>query len=276
MNKVAFLGLISLLLVSCGVVNQSPSVLLDLDEIGPPDRIVSGSVEGTVYTAASAETPDSTLSTIDFMYYTPQFSSNLMDSTYKDSVNQLIYRLTLGETMGGESAFGYQHLTESFFAARMDSFVVEAQREADYLESMPWSMEIGFQLEEHKTYVKLEYSGWTYTGGAHGNFWSSFYLLDKRTGHVLELIDFVSDVEILEQIALPYFREQNEVPDGVTLEEHGFWFEGDKLELNENFYFTEDSIVFFFNIYEIAPYSGGAVEVKIPVSVLGELYMGMD
>lgn len=247
-----------------------------MDEMGPSDRIVTGTVTGFVHTSETSETPDSTESTIGYAFYTPQFSSNLMDSVYKDSVNKMIYELTLSETMGYESNLGYQQLTESFFEARMDSFLLEAQYEADYLEANPWSMEIGFQIDEYKSYVTLEYSGWNYTGGAHGNFWDSFYLFDKSTGSILNLLDFVSDVEILEQIALPYFRAQNEVPEGMTLEEYGFWFEGDQLKLNENFYFTKDSIVFVFNIYEIAPYAGGAVELKVPLSDLGELYMARD
>jgi hypothetical protein len=35
--------------------------------------------------------------------------------------------------------------------------------------------------------------------------------------------------------------------------------------LNDNFHFTGDSMAFFYNSYEIAPYSAGQIEFSIPL-----------
>jgi len=60
------------------------------------------------------------------------------------------------------------------------------------------------------------------------------------------------------------------------LEEYGFWFQGDAFEVNENFYFENGNIVFLFNPYEIAPYAGGTSELIIPLSDLGDLFLGIE
>ena len=265
MKKLYYLLFAGLLATSCVTIGEAIE-----DELGPTGRIKSGKATAQIYTS---DRSDSNEVWISYQYYNPMFSTNLMDSLYKDSVNAIIEQLTISETFS-DGAFWSGPLTDHFFQSRLDSFAAEAQEEVDFMESFPWSLEMGFTLTGQGTYVRLTASGWSYTGGAHGNGNTSYYLVDKKTGKTLKVEDFFTDRAKLNEVAQKYYRLQNDIPDDVTLEEYGLWFEGNNFDVNENFYFTENSVCFYFNTYEIAPYAGGPSEVVIPLSELKEIYTG--
>lgn len=269
-KTIAFSLLFLCALVSC---KTSENLVGDetSDEIYIPKRIESGKTNAFCYSADKSDTIESY---IQYEYYTPQFSSNLMDSVYKDSVNLMISRDLSSETIGISNLIESSILSDYFFQSRLDSFVAMAQEEVDYLESVPWTLEQTFEITERASFIELNNAGWSYTGGAHGNYWSYFNLFDRKTGRVLKLNDFITDIQALNRFALPYFREQQEIPDGMTLEEYGFWFTGDNLELNDNFYIENGNIIFVFNPYAIAPYAAGSSELIIPIADLGELFSG--
>ena len=56
------------------------------------------------------------------------------------------------------------------------------------------------------------------------------------------------------------------LPAGAELGAAGFWFEGGRFKLNENFAVTPTGLLFFFNDYEIAPHSFGATSISLPWS----------
>ena len=57
---------------------------------------------------------------------------------------------------------------------------------------------------------------------------------------------------------------QHELPDTASLNENYYEFPDDKFQLNQNYGFRKDGIVFYYNNYEIAPYAAGPTEVVIP------------
>lgn len=265
MKKLYWILCVGLMATSCVTVGKALE-----EELGPVGRISSGKATAQIY---NSDRSDSTEVWISYDYYNPMFSTNLMDSLYKDSVNAIIQDITVAETIAEES-FWTGPITDHFFQARLDSFAAIAQEEVDYLESHPWSLEMGFSLKDQATYVRLTASGWSYSGGAHGNGFTTYYLVSKKTGKVLDIPDFFTDRDKLNEVAQKYYRLQNDIPDDMTLEEYGLWFEGNDFDVNKNFYFTENSVCFYFNTYEIAPYAGGPSEVVIPLSELKEIYIG--
>ena len=54
------------------------------------------------------------------------------------------------------------------------------------------------------------------------------------------------------------------------VEEMGYTSTGD-LEPTENFYLSEKGITFYYNIYEIAPYVMGPVEITLPYEIMSHL-----
>ena len=259
-------------IVEESIAEEIPSHILDGEpmDVGPPPRIQEGAVSREVY---SESREDTVIVNMTYEFYSTQFSSNIMDSTFKNSVNKLIQEEVVIETQS-EWEGTVDFLTPHFFESRMDSFVNVAQSEVDEFGSNPWGLELEIQIKNFDSYVEVSSTGWSYTGGAHGNMHTSYWLVNKEDGRLLDVVDFFSDIEKLEEIMLPYFRKQNEIPQDQTLEEYGYWVEGDDLQVNSNFFFENGKVVFYYDVYEIAPYAGGPSEVYIPLNQLTGIYNG--
>ena len=66
------------------------------------------------------------------------------------------------------------------------------------------------------------------------------------------------------------FRQVKEIPDTASLNENYFEFADDTFQLNKNYGFRKEGIVFYYNNYEIAPYAAGPSEVLIPYERIRE------
>jgi hypothetical protein len=68
-----------------------------------------------------------------------------------------------------------------------------------------------------------------------------------------------------------HFRAKRELGPTADLKEEGFWWKDGRFHLNENYGFGETSLTFFYNQYEVAPYSMGVTEVEIPYAEIAHL-----
>ena len=93
------------------------------------------------------------------------------------------------------------------------------------------------------------------------------------TGELISLDDLftLSQIEELNLIAEIKFREIYKIEEGESLYKHGFWFDNDKFELNNNFLITDRSLIFLFNPYEIAAYVVGSTTIEITYDELKDL-----
>lgn len=108
----------------------------------------------------------------------------------------------------------------------------------------------------------------SYTGGAHDSYSDLYYDFDIEKQKLLELND-IFDVEELTEIAENYFlQEKGLVKKSADLKKEGYWFENNKFHLNNNFYFTNKSLIFIYNIYEITSFSEGEISLEIPLDKL--------
>ena len=261
-----YLGILftgSLLISSC---KSTPVCVLDpvSETIGPESRIVEGRASKSIY---SADYSDTATLTIDYSYYSTQFSSNLMDSVYKDSVNSLIASVVSSQTL---LESGIYPLQRHFFVAQLDSMAAEWNiYKAE--ESFPWEMEISLGIHEYASFAELTMFGWAYTGGAHGNGYNNYFQFDKSTGRYLELADFFTDINALNKIAEPHFRKLFKLTAEESLNDYGFWFENNQFSVYENFTFNGGEVLFYYNSYDIAPYSGGPTELLIPLEEVKHL-----
>ena len=113
--------------------------------------------------------------------------------------------------------------------------------------------------------VSLQRTGSEYLGGAHSIEWKSL-LNFKPTGTPYTLEELFSDNEKVVELAEKYFRETYNIAQEQGLKEEGFLFENDIFTLPKNIGFSEKFLILIYNPYEIAPYSTGTLEVKIPLS----------
>lgn len=107
---------------------------------------------------------------------------------------------------------------------------------------------------------------YTYTGGAHGNTLQEPYNFDLETGEKLTLKDIFKEgsnyKDILKDVIKSSIEENPDIyfDDAINTV--------DKLSDNQHFYITNDNLVIFYDLYELAPYSSGIREFSIPLSSL--------
>lgn len=120
------------------------------------------------------------------------------------------------------------------------------------------------------TLISLSVQEEYFTGGAHGGYGTYFINVNPATGAdvTLENILKAGYNEPLRSLGEKIFRKVREIPDTASLNENYFEFADDKFELNQNYGFKKEGIVFFYNSYEIAPYAAGPTEVLIPYEEL--------
>lgn len=104
-----------------------------------------------------------------------------------------------------------------------------------------------------------------YLGGAHGSYFVSYFNFDKDTGKLLNISDIVPADK--EKLVIKAMEEQLckdwEAKDLADLQEKtSITMLGD-LYLTNNFLLKNDSILFLFNQYEIAPYAAGLISVTV-------------
>jgi hypothetical protein len=109
---------------------------------------------------------------------------------------------------------------------------------------------------QNNSIVSLVYNFYQYSGGAHGNYGCTAFNYNKKNGTPVTIENLSTNIDELTAIAEKAFVEQNgELSD--------YWFEDNIFYLPDVFYFAENKIVFYYNIYEIASYSAGAILLEL-------------
>ncbi len=231
------------------------------------ETVVSPTVNGKAVTYLySEDMKDSSLCSIDYRYFYPA------DQSYKDTVNRKIVQFTSLLTQFDRAKLNGVTLSPEFFTAQLDSFTAIYLLEDFGENRMRWELEGMIEIDDtREEIVQLQTSGWTYTGGAHGNGATNTYIFEKKTGKELKLEDFFSNKKEITSIGENYFRKLYELGTDANLNDAGFWFEDGVFYLNNNFSIVGENIVFLYNSYEIAPYSGGQTVLEIPIEEIKHL-----
>lgn len=111
-----------------------------------------------------------------------------------------------------------------------------------------------------------------YTGGAHGIYVTNYLNIDRENQSLIQLDNlFEGDYkEQLAELLTARLMADNHVSSRQELEELGYLTAGD-LEPTENFYMDDKGITFHYNVYEIAPYVMGAVNITLSYDALEPL-----
>lgn len=130
----------------------------------------------------------------------------------------------------------------------------------------------GYQVErQDEKILSFSCDLWSYSGGAHGNFYSSGLNYDAETGKVLTFEDIFNDKEmgvaelkenILEQCQLPYYSE-------MLFEDYEDYI--DNVITDEFWYFAKDGMHVISNEYMLSSYASGSFEFIVPYDDLTEL-----
>jgi len=146
------------------------------------------------------------------------------------------------------------------FVSEYDRFVEEGEPSL----LPPWECwQEGEVLLQTDSLLSVRISTFSYTGGAHPNTEVVLAVFHLSDGRELRFSDVIENEKLFSELAARYFRQSKGVQTKKDLFEAGFFWEGE-FKLPDNFAFTQDGILLFYNSYEVAPYSLGPTEYTIP------------
>ena len=104
---------------------------------------------------------------------------------------------------------------------------------------------------------------YAFTGGAHGLETQEYGVVDLTSGKLIQLKEIFRDKfeQDLSRILTIKMRQMANLLDSQQLTEIGYFV--DEIKPTENFYITGNGIGFFYNHYDIAPYSFGSTELFV-------------
>lgn len=111
--------------------------------------------------------------------------------------------------------------------------------------------------------ISFEMSQYLYTGGAHGYGRTTFLNVNPKTGDTYTFSELFQNIEEFIAVAEKKFRKQQNIAENQGINDTKFWFKDDTFHLPESVGFTQDSLIFIYNQYEIASYADGPIELKI-------------
>lgn len=141
--------------------------------------------------------------------------------------------------------------------------------------NLAWKLERRVELiHETSNLVTLHFHEFSYTGGAHPVQVDQFRSFYKPDGTMLTIGDLTAgrrEFEILRDLAEEQFRYTYQLLENDDLADAGFHFLDGEFHLTENFAFTRYGLLFYFNAYEVAPYSTGPIAIELPYEDLDYL-----
>lgn len=115
--------------------------------------------------------------------------------------------------------------------------------------------------------ISLPVNYYQYTGGAHGLTTKISYNYDLKTGKEIKLKDLFKEGFDYKNIIDKKVREDIAKEKDIYFE-NGALFKG--VSENQAYYLNKNGVIVYFQQYEIAPYSSGIREFKIPYGELSE------
>ncbi|NMA73435.1 MAG: DUF3298 and DUF4163 domain-containing protein [Bacteroidales bacterium] len=118
---------------------------------------------------------------------------------------------------------------------------------------------------------KIDYS--EYTGGAHGIYAINYYNFDLQKKMIINLDDILvpNYKEALTTELWNQLMIDNQVTSKEQLKDMGFESTGELIPTS-NFALDNTGITFVYNVYEIAPYSMGAISITLPYQKISHLF----
>lgn len=261
--KKKFLVLFTILLVSSCFVKKK-----EVEIISKPLVVENRFIDSTLKKILVSENNlDSSEFIMSYKFYKNEDS--LWKKTANNYIADFLYTSTQFEIDTNKTVF----ISEQLFSNCLDTFMnLAAQEYRDAEFPMMWFYDGSAQIiKESENFISLSSHAYTFTGGAHPNGYQEFVNIDKSNGKILKLNDIVTDTLAYYTIAEIFFREAIQAAPEDDLDQLGYWFYENGFFCNDNFYIGENELVFYFNTYEIAPYSHGPTEFSVPFTLSNHL-----
>ncbi len=118
-------------------------------------------------------------------------------------------------------------------------------------------------------YYTLELFKYQYSGGAHGISQLNYITLDLENNQIIQLKDLfksnVNYISVINKVITAQLIKRQAEGEVFFIGPGGF----NSIKEDQNFYIdSHGNIIIVFNVYEIAPYAAGAVEVPLSITDL--------
>ena len=112
-----------------------------------------------------------------------------------------------------------------------------------------------------------------FTGGANVFYDLTYSNIDINSGKLVKLENIIVDNKFaeIEKLGESIFIKMKNIRANQSFDEAGFWFENERFALSDNFAVTDSGLVFFYNLYEIAPRSEGTTQLFLPKEKLNSI-----
>jgi hypothetical protein len=176
-----------------------------------------------------------------------------------DSIKQQVNKRFLnlyGEEQEGQTVhFHVDDVMNDF----IDEYAMIVHDMPDY--SAEWILERTAEVNFNKLGVfGVSFIDFSYTGGAHGNSLLLYSNFSTAHGAAIHLEDLFHYGDSMRQQTELLFRRSQNISVNTPLNDAGFFFDEQGFYLPDNFFLSDLGVHFFYNPYEIAPYSYGAIE----------------
>ncbi|RFS15329.1 DUF3298 and DUF4163 domain-containing protein [Emticicia sp. C21] len=209
---------------------------------------------------------DTLISTLDIRY--PKLTGG--NDSIISKINAFMAALPLKGLSGvadpegnNKTAGNLSEASKAFFVA-----VEQARKEMPDAPNMVYTYEaLGDTLWISPGVISLYYNESTYTGGAHGNYYTSFYNFDALTGKLLELHEIVKDTLALNKLAEIKFKAEETAmakENGMEFKMEDYFFPENKFILPQNIGISKEGLRLLYNPYEVAAYARGMIILDIP------------
>ena len=205
---------------------------------------------------------DTTKDCTSIYFYYPEFN-NESENPLIDSINNFIMGKLLFDDVEFDSSATLEKVIDYF----IEDYKLQLKDFPEY--SYPWYSKTKASVEyQDKNYLSLKISNESFSGGAHPNYFTNYFVINKNTGKEILLKElFKPNFEKeLNEVVSKEFRKVRGIKSNNSLSEEGYWFEDTQNIFNDNFGISEKGILFYYNPYDVAPYSYGPTIVKIPYS----------
>lgn len=200
--------------------------------------------------------PDSASCCYSKMEY-PEFTDSTK-SKLNDLINQKIE--AIASEYVSEDALGgtLEHIAQ-LFIYDYESFIVDFP---EY--NFGWYLIVKAEIiYETDRIISLSIYHEAFTGGAHPNSGTSYFVIDVSTNKELATTDIISDMVQFKKLLEEEFRKVKSMNDNQSFADVGFYLNEDDFLINNNIGITPESVIVHFNPYEIAPYSEGATTLEL-------------
>jgi len=185
-----------------------------------------------------------------------------------DSINQFILNYHLNLPFNEDSNTSFNEIYDSL----MSNYISVQKEFDDY--NTGWYIHANSTITGiYKNIIAISSEQVIYTGGANAFYNLTYSNFDLNNGRfvTLESLVFDNNFSNIENLGKELFIAMKDIPQNKSLEKAGFWFENKTFSLNDNFAITDSGLVFFYNLYEIAPRSEGTTQLFIPKAKLKSL-----